>query len=66
MGKHTQDNLQSDVPNPGATDDSDSSAILYNSDKISPIKYSRLPCRGCLASCKNYHLCDGKLWRMAR
>jgi len=29
-----------------------------------PKKYARLPCRGCLASCKNYDLCDGKLWRM--
>lgn len=27
-------------------------------------KYPRLPCRGCIASCKNYHRCDGKLWRM--
>ncbi len=29
-------------------------------------QYPRLPCRGCLASCKNYALCDGKLWRMAK
>jgi hypothetical protein len=27
-------------------------------------KHTRLPCRGCIASCKNYHCCDGKLWRM--
>lgn len=27
--------------------------------------YARLPCRGCLASCKNYHRCDGKVWRMS-
>jgi hypothetical protein len=24
----------------------------------------RLPCRGCMASCKYYSTCDGKLWRM--
>jgi len=29
-------------------------------------EYPRLPCRGCLPSCKNYSLCDGKLWRMAQ
>lgn len=29
-----------------------------------PKKYARLPCRGCLASCKSYHRCDGKLWRI--
>jgi hypothetical protein len=24
-----------------------------------------LPCRGCLADCKNYAYCDGKLWRLS-
>ena len=24
----------------------------------------RLPCRGCLATCPYYQLCDGKPWRM--
>lgn len=24
----------------------------------------RLPCRGCTENCKNYPVCDGKLWRM--
>lgn len=23
----------------------------------------RLPCRGCLPTCKNYPVCDGKPWR---
>jgi hypothetical protein len=71
MGKLTQENLQSVASNAGAlrvsdnSDNSESSVILENSDKVSPIKYPRLPCRGCLASCKNYDRCDGKLWRMA-
>jgi cobalamin biosynthesis Co2+ chelatase CbiK len=25
---------------------------------------NRLPCRGCLKTCKYYDTCDGKLWRM--
>lgn len=25
--------------------------------------HPRLPCRGCLASCENYHQCNGKPWR---
>lgn len=25
---------------------------------------NRLPCRGCLRTCKNYDTCEGKLWRM--
>lgn len=33
--------------------------------KTDPVKYARLPCRGCIASCKNYDHCDGKLWRMS-
>lgn len=24
----------------------------------------RLPCRGCLRDCPNYHQCDGKVWRL--
>ncbi len=24
----------------------------------------RLPCRGCTSECKNYNLCQGKLWRI--
>lgn len=25
---------------------------------------SRLPCRGCLHSCKHYTVCQGRLWRV--
>lgn len=24
----------------------------------------RLPCRGCTRDCKNYRLCEGRLWRL--
>ena len=24
----------------------------------------RLPCRGCLPTCKNYDICEGVLWRL--
>ena len=42
-------------------------AIQEKSEQQAEIKkYPRLPCRGCLASCKNYQHCDGKLWRMAK
>ena len=27
-------------------------------------KYPRLPCRGCLKSCKNYEACGGYPWRL--
>ncbi len=49
--EHAQDDLKSKVDDAG------------NRDAIA--KYPRLPCRGCIASCKNYHRCDGKLWRIA-
>jgi hypothetical protein len=26
--------------------------------------HPRLPCRGCLADCKLYNSCGGRLWRM--
>jgi len=25
----------------------------------------RLPCRGCLTTCKNYSICGGKPWRLS-
>lgn len=28
-------------------------------------EFKRLPCRGCIETCKNYRLCDGKIWRMS-
>ena len=37
--------------------DSSSSSKVIN-------EYARLPCRGCLVSCKNYHRCGGQVWRM--
>ena len=40
-------------------------AILDTNAKVSSVKYARLPCRGCIVSCKNYHRCNGKLWRMS-
>lgn len=38
---------------------------MYSESKARLLKYPRLPCRGCLTSCKNYDRCDGKPWRMA-
>ena len=34
---------------------------LDKDDSVEPI---RLPCRGCLPSCKNINLCEGKPWRV--
>mgnify|MGYP003633614669 CR=1 FL=1 len=55
MEKHTQQNDQDDV---------NSSENIVDKARIK--KYPRLPCRACIASCKNYERCDGKLWRMAK
>lgn len=33
-------------------------------DKLKQQQLTRLPCRGCLASCSYYPRCEGKLWSM--
>lgn len=51
--------IEHELPNPGALQDE----FLIQHQKLVQ-QLTRLPCRGCLASCKNYQVCDGKLWRM--
>lgn len=55
--KHAQENDKHDVSSRKLSADAKAQAGI--------VKYARLPCRGCIASCKNYHRCDGKLWRMS-
>lgn len=51
--QHNQDHLHSD----GET---------TSAEPTDPhVNHPRLPCRGCVATCKNYDYCDGKPWRMA-
>ncbi|MFV1871920.1 MAG: hypothetical protein ACMZ64_01165 [Oleiphilus sp.] len=35
-----------------------------NAANAGKLKGFRLPCRGCIATCKNYQRCDGKPWRL--
>lgn len=37
---------------------------MTETQNITPTQDEPLPCRGCQASCPNYHQCDGKVWRM--
>ena len=36
-------------------------------DRVNPVNdtLTRLPCRGCLSSCKDYANCDGRPWRLS-
>ena len=40
------------------------SVALADEAKRKEQQLTRLPCRGCLASCSYYPSCDGKLWSM--